>query len=103
MKCPVCAYPDMPYPPADYNICPCCGTEFGNDDAILSFDNLRNQWINNGAHWFYGEPPQGWNPYFQLIAGNLPYPTSQVSVSTAPMENTVVTFVRQDHPELVAA
>lgn len=28
-------------------------------------------WIANGANWFFGNPPLGWNPYLQLIKGNL--------------------------------
>jgi len=32
-RCPVCFFDELPYPPRDYHICPCCGTEFGNDDA----------------------------------------------------------------------
>ena len=59
----------MPYPPNDYHICPCCGTEFGNDDADLTHEQLRKQWIANGRHWFYGNPPMGWNPWLQLIEG----------------------------------
>ena len=99
MKCPVCAYPEMPYPPRDYNICPCCGTEFGNDDAIVSVDNLRAQWLENGARWFYGNPPLGWNPYLQLMVGRLPFPMSPVTVSVAPMENAV----RRENFDLFAA
>ena len=30
--CPDCGYDSMPYPPKDYNICPKCMVEFGNDD-----------------------------------------------------------------------
>lgn len=67
--CPVCFYPDLPYAPADYNICPCCGTEFGNDDADLSHSQLRGAWIAGGLNWFFGRPPSGWNPWLQLERG----------------------------------
>ena len=30
--CPDCGYDSTPYPPKDYNICPKCLVEFGNDD-----------------------------------------------------------------------
>jgi len=101
MTCPVCAYPDMPYPPADYNICPCCGTEFGNDDAMLSHDQLRAQWLANGAGWFFGNPPVGWNPYMQLILGQLLPP---LLVNVAPTDDTVAGLVvRQGNYDLVAA
>jgi hypothetical protein len=69
--CPVCMYAEMPYPPADYDICPCCGTEFGNDDADLSNEQLRERWIRCGARWFFGNPPLGWNPWMQLIQAGL--------------------------------
>lgn len=69
--CPVCAYPDLPYPPQDYHICPCCGTEFGNDDADLTHEQLREIWIAAGPNWFFGNPPPHWNPYLQLSAVGL--------------------------------
>src|SRR5690348_2975460 len=68
-RCPVCMYPALPYPPRDYHICPCCSTEFGNDDAEHSHQQLREMWIAGGANWFFGRAPEGWNPWFQLIRG----------------------------------
>ena len=62
----------MPYPPRDYDICPCCGTEFGNDDVEYTLEELRVAWITDGAQWFYGTPPADWNPWSQLIAGGRP-------------------------------
>jgi hypothetical protein len=59
-------YPVMPYPPSDYHICPCCGTEFGNDDAAQTHTELRAAWIDNGARWFFGSPAPTWNPWRQL-------------------------------------
>jgi hypothetical protein len=104
MICPVCAYSEMPYPAADYNICPSCGTEFGNDDILLSHDELRAQWLAGGAHWFFGNPPAGWNPYLQLIEGHLPFSMPGVSVSVAPMDATVVgSVLRQEDYDLIAA
>ena len=64
--CPVCMYDSLPYAPADYHICPCCGTEFGNDDVDFSHQQLREMWIASGAHWFFGNPPAGWNWIIQL-------------------------------------
>ena len=69
MTCPVCLYPNLPYPPRDYHICPCCGTEFGNDDAEYSHDRLREMWIAGGANWFFGRAPDYWNPWIQLVEG----------------------------------
>lgn len=69
--CPVCFYSKLPYPPHGYHICPCCGTEFGNDDADFSLEQLREMWIAGGASWFFGRPPLGWNPWLQLIQAGL--------------------------------
>lgn len=65
-RCPVCMYDALPYPPTDYHICPCCGTEFGNDDEDFSHEQLREMWITSGAHWFFGNPPPDWNWFTQL-------------------------------------
>ena len=36
-----------------YEICSCCGVEFGNEDYTLdSIKEYRNKWIKNGANWF---------------------------------------------------
>jgi hypothetical protein len=69
--CPVCAFKDLEAPPRNYEICPCCGTEFGNDDEARTHAQLRTLWIHNGARWFFREPPPNWNPWYQLIAGDL--------------------------------
>jgi hypothetical protein len=50
--CPVCFYPELIYPPQDFNICPCCGVEFENDDYETSHAELRQQWLHAGAPWF---------------------------------------------------
>ena len=72
-RCPVCFFNSLPYPPRDYHICPCCGTEFGNDDADFSHAELRRRWIANGAPWFYENPPERWNPWIQLINAGVEY------------------------------
>lgn len=66
-SCPVCFFSKLPYPPRDYHICPCCSTEFGNDDAEFTHSQLREMWIASGANWFFGNPPPFWNPWMQLI------------------------------------
>lgn len=71
-RCPVCLFPKLPYPPADYHICPCCGIEFGNDDEDLTHAQLRELWVASGAPWFFREPPIAWNPWMQLILGGHP-------------------------------
>lgn len=63
-RCPVCAYPDLIYPPRDHFICPSCGVEFGYDDFTLSHINLRAKWIASGRPWFssYTPKPDNWPP-----------------------------------------
>lgn len=51
-RCLVCGYDQMPHPPADYNICPCCGVEYELDDVFESHLELRNDWLRNGGKWF---------------------------------------------------
>jgi hypothetical protein len=70
-RCPVCGYPSLPYPPNGYHICPCCSTEFGNDDVYYTHEQLREMWIAGGADWFFGRPPEHWNPWTQLILAGL--------------------------------
>jgi hypothetical protein len=77
----------MPDPPQDYHICPCCGTEFGNDDADCTFDELRDRWIRAGAPWFFGDPPEGWSPQAQLLHGSFKMETNVDA--TQPGENAI--------------
>jgi hypothetical protein len=71
--CPVCGFDQMPFPPEDYNICTCCGTEFGYDDHAHSPQQLRRKWIANGCPWFSAaiNPQPDWNPYVQMLHGGL--------------------------------
>src|SRR5215204_4460331 len=73
--CPVCAYSLMPYAADEGNICPCCGTEFGYDDALVSFRAVRDQWVANHTPWFspLDEPPPLWNGVVQLILADYPF------------------------------
>jgi len=77
-SCPVCGFSEMPYPPIDYNICPCCGTEFGLDDAETNHAELRTAWLRRGAPWFSDELPPAptWNPYVQLAMADLEFDRS---------------------------
>lgn len=89
-QCPVCMFPELPYPPANYHICPCCGTEFGNDDDEYSHDQLREMWVATGAHWFFGRSPEGWNPWLQLIEGHHPEAVMpKLQIEFTGIENTV--------------
>lgn len=55
-----------------YEVCPCCGYEFGNDDEPgtgepVAFEQYLEDWITNGSRWF--EPnlrPANWNLATQI-------------------------------------
>ncbi len=59
----------MASPAVDFNICPSCGTEFGNDDADWTVGELRAAWLERGAQWFSNanHAPAGWNPVEQVL------------------------------------
>lgn len=76
--CPVCRYPGLSEPPYDANgassfdICPCCGTQFGYQDARTPHSELRKRWLDSGAHWHSKvvAQPENWNALDQLrLAG----------------------------------
>lgn len=99
--CPVCGYAHLaqrPYakmrsfPPGEtleppystflgepsYEVCACCGFEFGNDDepgtghAGASFAEYRTRWMKDGAQWFNPAlKPAGWDVHHQLRAARL--------------------------------
>jgi hypothetical protein len=82
--CPVCAYNQLPFPPSDYRICPCCGTEFEADDVDFTHEELRERWILAGMPWFsrHTPPPPGWSAPRQLAhAGLQSIPVSGVGTS----------------------
>lgn len=72
--CPVCGFSELDEPAYDahgcasFQICPCCGVEFGYDDATRSHKELRAQWIQRGMPWWSTvmKPPIHWNPVAQL-------------------------------------
>lgn len=51
-----------------YEICPCCGVEFGNEDYSLeSLRTYRNKWFDKHIVWFEDkEKPGNWNLYKQM-------------------------------------
>jgi predicted RNA-binding Zn-ribbon protein involved in translation (DUF1610 family) len=72
--CPVCGYNGLLEPAYDehgcssFEICPSCGTEFGNDDAKRTHKELRNLWLSAGAPWKSKtvKAPVGWTALGQL-------------------------------------
>ncbi|MDQ3648866.1 MAG: hypothetical protein M3458_01040 [Acidobacteriota bacterium] len=73
--CPVCGYNQLEDAPANHEICPSCGTEFGYHDFTRSHVELRAQWLAKGAQWHsrIDPKPYGWNPYRQLFDAGLGY------------------------------
>ncbi len=78
--CPVCGY-DLEFPAWDGNlpsgeICPCCGIQFGYDDAAGGqqqlrreiYENWRSEWVSQGMPWRSEgtRPPENWCPTAQL-------------------------------------
>lgn len=73
--CPVCGFDGLeeePYSQGNepsYEICPCCGFEFGfngdnNADVFIAF---RTIWLNNGGKWFIpNRKPANWDMQKQL-------------------------------------
>lgn len=74
--CPVCGFDKLSFQPYDenglpsYEICPCCGFEFGCDDfpdKEKAFDKWRLKWIEEGCKWFSrNPPPKDWKGQKQL-------------------------------------
>ena len=74
--CPVCGYNGLKRPAQDELICPCCGVQFGYDDFALSHEQIRENWLREGAHWFSHTtlPPLGWTAEGQLLRAGLNRP-----------------------------
>ncbi|MFN8288397.1 MAG: hypothetical protein U0V74_16690 [Chitinophagales bacterium] len=68
--CPVCGFDSLRKAPYDdhgyptYEICSCCGYEFGFDDSSRneSFETYRQKWIDQGFKYFNrSKKPKIWN------------------------------------------
>ena len=63
-----------------YEVCLCCGFEFGNDDDPgtghpSSFEQYLAEWMAAGCHWFaHMEQPSSWSLLPQLEAVGIPMP-----------------------------
>jgi len=53
---------------ASFDICDCCGVEFGYEDATLEgLKRYRNKWLSNGAKWNNSKRrPEDWSLDEQL-------------------------------------
>ena len=74
--CPVCGFTGLAESPytqknePSYEICPCCGFEFGFDSVGNKglFIEFRQRWIKNGAQWFIQRlRPENWDLEAQLM------------------------------------
>jgi hypothetical protein len=64
-----------------YEVCHCCGFEFGFDDEPesgvvgSSFEESRREWIAGGCVWFYPElQPADWSLSAQLETAGIKNP-----------------------------
>lgn len=73
--CLVCGFDGLTEPPYNeqgepsYEICPCCGFEFGFDENNKAdkYKTFRAKWISNGAVWFMPKrKPKDWDLAKQL-------------------------------------
>lgn len=72
--CRVCGAEQLDAPWGDdeesptYNICDCCGVEFGYEDATLqSVKQYRAKWLDSGAKWNHKKSkPDNWSSEEQL-------------------------------------
>lgn len=74
--CPVCGFRGLSEAPrtrsggGSYEICPCCGFQFGvdDDDRGVSHVTHRSLWQKGGFKWGSKnrQPPEDWDPRMQL-------------------------------------
>ncbi len=73
--CPVCGFHGLKEPPyghgnePSYEVCPCCGFEFGFDGGNTEeyFSKFRQRWIEEGTQWFIlKSKPKNWDYKKQL-------------------------------------
>ena len=75
--CPVCgfnsdeSYNSVTELRCSYDICNCCGCEFGYDDTIQFYDN----WVSAGCIWFNSKvKPADWSIESQIVNQLRPWP-----------------------------
>ncbi|MCP4326075.1 MAG: hypothetical protein GY787_30415 [Alteromonadales bacterium] len=80
--CPVCGFKsDENYASVyelrcSYDICECCGCEYGYDDDIVFYDN----WVKDGCIWFNPKiKPKDWSLKSQVASQIRPWPPSNAS------------------------
>jgi hypothetical protein len=94
--CPICGYDRLEAPPIDFQICPSCGVEFGNDDFEVSHLELRSRWWAKGCPWFsrFVLQPPNWDPLAQLRnLGKLTPGSLSTTVSTTVATDNSANYV----------
>ena len=79
--CPICGngpflvpYQSIAEIRESFDICSCCGCEYGYDDNLQHYMN----WVSNGCKWFTPEEqPQGWSLDSQVGFQIRPWPPSE--------------------------
>ncbi|MEW9702988.1 hypothetical protein [Paenibacillus sp. SI8] len=73
--CTLCGYSNLKFAPwtqkglsPSYEICPCCGVEFGVDDINkAAYEIYKKEWFESGNKWFMeSKKPNNWNLQDQL-------------------------------------
>ena len=74
--CRVCGYAGLERAPrgrdggGSYEICPCCGYQYGvdDDDRQITPEAWREEWVKGGMKWWSKgmKSPAGWDPQAQL-------------------------------------
>ena len=68
-----------------YEVCSCCGFEFGNDDnpgtsSPVSFEQYLNEWVLSGSEWFDPtKKPDGWHLGVQLQKAGIRFNKEKLS------------------------
>lgn len=75
--CPICGFQELDEPPYDefggasFEICPCCGIQYGYNDTRWTHVELRDCWIKLGMKWRHLPAPDNWDPIKQLKTAGL--------------------------------
>lgn len=72
--CRICGSEQLEAPQSEdgesptYDICDCCGVEFGYEDSTLKGIKMyRSKWLDNGAKWYHKKSePESWSLEEQL-------------------------------------
>jgi hypothetical protein len=92
--CPVCGYAHLARPAyneagsASFEICPCCGVQFGYQDSGFPHAASRQIWLETGGTWSCDvtAPPPEWNAREQLrLAGLASDPVDECPYCRTPV------------------